>query len=87
MNDAVEHIVGIKEKLTYLVPTVCMFSLITAIPTAFGVDLISEGKVGLPSGGGVFGPVALAVLAMMRRLHEKARGQCRLSRHEETETD
>jgi hypothetical protein len=64
-----------------------MFSLITAVPTAFGVDLISEGKVGLPSGGGVFGPVALVVLAMMRRLQEKARGQCRLSRHEETGTD
>jgi len=64
-----------------------MFSLTTAVPTAFGVDLISEEQVGLPSGGGVFGPVALAILAMMGRLHEKAQGQCRLSKHEETGTE
>jgi hypothetical protein len=54
---------GVEEKLTHLVPTALMFSLTTAVPTAFGVDLISGGKVG----GGVFGPVALAVLAMMKK--------------------
>jgi hypothetical protein len=48
------------------VPTVCIFSLITAGPTAFGVDLISGGNIESPPGGGVLGPAALAVLAMKR---------------------
>ena len=66
VNDELQYSVclaGVEEKLTHLAPTALMFLLTTAVPTAFGVDLISGGKVA----GGVFGPVALAVLAMMKK--------------------
>jgi hypothetical protein len=48
------------------VPTVCIFSLITAVPTAFWVDLVSGENIESLAPGGVLGAAALAVLAMKR---------------------
>jgi len=54
-------------KVTHSAPRAPIFSLIEAEPTAFGVDLISGGKRELLPGG-VFGPVASEVSAMMRKV-------------------
>jgi len=57
-----------ERKVTHLVPIVCIFSLIEAVPPAFGVDFISGDNT--PAGGGVLWAVArtLGALAMSSRV-------------------